>query len=431
MKYQIRGGIRQRGLASSAERQIETMTASFVTVPLSDRAEDVTPLVAAGDYVCVGTKLSDPPSGTPAHASVSGTVISTEDHLLADGSAVPAVCIKSDGQMTPDPSLAPCRTKLSETPPEQLLDMIRSAGIKTSPFDDSLAARIAAGENPDLIVSSFDDDPMIHFAHALLRTHSKAIVGGAKILLRACGARSARFAVCADDTKACFFVKEAIGDSRYLTLCPVERTYPASHPTVLSALFAGEDSDPLVVTAEECLAVYRAFAAGEPMTQRVLSLGGRAVKEPCTVRVPIGMSISEILSGVRLRRTPNLVLTGGVMNGRSAALADVPVEKATAAILAFGHSRIPCHPYLEPTCIGCGRCADVCPVGLAPGAIFRALEKDDRAEAERIGLASCISCGACAFVCPGTVNVSARLAEAKRTFSVEKNAGEEVPDETN
>ena len=85
MKYQIRGGIRQRGLASSAERQIETMTASFVTVPLSDRAEDVTPLVAVGDFVYVGTKLSDPPSGTPAHASVSGTVVSTEDHLLAIG----------------------------------------------------------------------------------------------------------------------------------------------------------------------------------------------------------------------------------------------------------------------------------------------------------------------------------------------------------
>ena len=434
MEYTFKGGIRQRSRASSAERQITTLDASFVTIPVAaGRKEAPAVIVSPGDHVFLGQPLTAPESGTPAHASVSGTITAVEPCLLASGENVLAVRIESDGQMTPDPAMQPCRTKLSEVSPDELAEMIRLAGIWTSPAKEPLADRIAAarGKNPFVIVSAMDDDPEIHFAHALLRTHAKAIIGGVKILLRASGARAATFAVSSDDTKSCFFVREAIGESGYLTLCPVERKYPATHPDVLSSMLGREGHASLVLAAEECLAVYRAFAAGEPMITRILTLGGRAVREAVTVRVPIGMSVSEILGKTPLRRTPHLILTGGVMNGRCAAAADVPVEKTTGAILAFGHSHIPKLGYLAPNCFGCDRCAAVCPVGLAPGAIFRALEEGNDGEAVRMGLSDCIGCGACTFVCPGMAQVSARIAKAKATVrtpapavSSEENAHE-------
>lgn len=425
MEYTFKGGIRCRDRASSAERQIETIGASFVTVPVAT-GKNSTPsvLVVPGDRVFLGQPLTDPASGVFAHASVSGTVTAVEPALLASGEKVLAVRIESDGQMEPDPSMQPSEHKLSETSPEELVDLIRRAGIRTSPFKEPLADRLDAvrGERTAVVVSAMDDDPEIHFAHALLRTHAKAIVGGVKILLRASGARSASFAVSSDDTKACFFVREAIGGVSYLALCPVERKYPATHPEVLSSVFGREGQRSLVVTAEECLAVYRAFAAGEPMISRVLTLGGRAVREARTVRVPIGMSIAALLEGASLRRTPHLILTGGMMNGRCAAVADVPIEKSTGAVLAFGHSHIPKFGYLEPNCFGCSRCADVCPAGLAPGVIFRALEEGHEDAAVRMGLASCIGCGSCTFICPGMAPVAARLAKAKAKIKVPQPA---------
>ena len=430
MEYTFKGGIRQHSRASSAERQIVTRGASSVTIPVAAGKKDQPVLlVSPGDHVFLGQPLTSPESGMSAHASVSGTVIAVEPCLLASGESVLSVRIESDGQMEPDPAMEPSGRKLTEVLPDELLAMIRTAGIWTAPAKEPLADRLEAvrGAVPFVIISAMDDDPEIHFAHALLRTHAKAIVGGVKILLRTSGARAAGFAVASDDTKSCFFVREAIGESSYLTLFPVERKYPATHPDILSAMLGRDGQPSLVVTAEECLAVYRAFAAGEPMISRVLTLGGRAVREAGTVRVPIGMSIAEILGQTPLRRTPRLILTGGVMNGRCTAVADVPVEKTTGAILAFGHSHIPKFGYLSPNCFGCDRCAAACPVGLAPGAIFRALEEGNEDAAARMGLSRCIGCGSCTFVCPGMAPVSAHLAKAK--VKIKKPAPVTSPEE--
>ena len=65
--------------------------------------------VAVGDKVYVGTKigLADGFVSANVHSSVSGTVKKIEDYQLENGSYTKAVIIESDGEMTPDPSIAP------------------------------------------------------------------------------------------------------------------------------------------------------------------------------------------------------------------------------------------------------------------------------------------------------------------------------------
>ena len=64
-----------------------------------------TPVRQKGDTVCVGTLLAKG-TGTvssPIYSGVSGTVEKIEEVLLSSGNYVPAVFIKPDGAMTPDP----------------------------------------------------------------------------------------------------------------------------------------------------------------------------------------------------------------------------------------------------------------------------------------------------------------------------------------
>ena len=48
----------------------------------------------------------------------------------------------------------------------------------------------------------------------------------------------------------------------------------------------------------------------------------------------------------------------------------------------------------------CGRCVDVCPLGLVPTRIALASRKGDWDLAQRYHIKVCMECGCCAWVCP-------------------------------
>ena len=85
------------------------------------------PTVRVGDTVYVGQKIGEvsAPVSSPIHASVSGTVKKIENMLLSNGTYVPAVQIESDGQMTPDPHLAPPTI----TDKTEFLSAVRESGV--------------------------------------------------------------------------------------------------------------------------------------------------------------------------------------------------------------------------------------------------------------------------------------------------------------
>ena len=55
----------------------------------------------------------------------------------------------------------------------------------------------------------------------------------------------------------------------------------------------------------------------------------------------------------------------------------------------------------QTACLRCGRCGQVCPIGLVPQMMAAAAEKKDYARYEKklYGL-ECIACGSCTFTCP-------------------------------
>lgn len=64
------------------------------------------------------------------------------------------------------------------------------------------------------------------------------------------------------------------------------------------------------------------------------------------------------------------------------------------------------------TCIGCGRCAQVCHAGLLPYEIVRRLENMHYERLPALHPEECDGCGACSYVCPSGREVAIRVAEA-------------------
>ena len=97
---------------------------------------------------------------------------------------------------------------------------------------------------------------------------------------------------------------------------------------------------------------------------------------------------------------------------------EVPVIKGTNAILAFDEDE-PKNP-LNPICIRCGRCVDICPMKLVPTNIFKFHDKDSISELEKLNALDCIECGACSYICPGSVPLVHGIRLAKQRIVASK-----------
>ena len=93
------------------------------------------------------------------------------------------------------------------------------------------------------------------------------------------------------------------------------------------------------------------------------------------------------------------IILGGPMMGRTASTLNTPMIKGTSGILLdkrYAHRR-PAEP-----CIRCGKCVDVCPMGLEPFLISTLSRLKEYEEAEEQKIANCIECGSCSYICPAS-----------------------------
>ena len=92
------------------------------------------------------------------------------------------------------------------------------------------------------------------------------------------------------------------------------------------------------------------------------------------------------------------VIAGGPMMGRSQADLTTPVIKGTNAIVALTSADDLESPH--PSCIRCGRCVSVCPMGLQPLYLYRSSRCRDVEMLRHYSILDCVECGCCAFSCP-------------------------------
>ena len=104
------------------------------------------------------------------------------------------------------------------------------------------------------------------------------------------------------------------------------------------------------------------------LCMKLLTVGGDIDWNPCNYLVRIGTPVSFILkeNAVEMENVGK-VLLGGPMMGQTISALDAPITKTTSGITVFSkNTSIKPEP---SACIRCGKCAEVCPMGLMPFSI--------------------------------------------------------------
>jgi electron transport complex protein RnfC len=146
-------------------------------------------------------------------------------------------------------------------------------------------------------------------------------------------------------------------------------------------------------------AVYEAVQKNKPLIERVVTVTGTSVRKPSNFMVRIGTPIRELLEKAEADfEATGKVISGGPMMGKALNSLDSPVVKGTSGILLFRENEAK-RVDLKP-CIRCGKCVQVCPMGLEPILLAQYSARSMWEETEKGNVMDCIECGSCHYTCP-------------------------------
>lgn len=258
-----------------------------------------------------------------------------------------------------------------------------------------------------LLVNGCECEPYLTSDYRLMLEAPGAIVAGALLAARACGATRIVFAIEDNKPHAIETLKPVAAEhGAHVVVAPTK--YPMGGekqliPTVLGRVVPNGglplDVGVVVINVGTATALAAAVLRDKPLTHRVVSVTGAGIAQPKNILAPIGASIAELIAFCGgLNPDAARVIAGGPMMGFALNSLDVPVTKGTSGIVVLTKDDV--RRSEETACVRCGRCVDVCPLRLVPTKIALASRHQDWETARRYHLRVCCECGCCAYVCP-------------------------------
>lgn len=168
--------------------------------------------------------------------------------------------------------------------------------------------------------------------------------------------------------------------------------------------------------------IYQAVKFHKPLTERIVTVSGDGIKNPCNLLVPFGTSHSQLVEEAGgMNESVEKILSGGPMMGQAMFTLDVPVIKGSSALLAFKKDHV---AHAKTTnCLNCGKCAQVCPEGLICAKLAHAADADDMEAFVKMHGMECIECGTCNYNCPANRNITQSVRTMKRKVQAARRKG--------
>jgi electron transport complex protein RnfC len=167
-------------------------------------------------------------------------------------------------------------------------------------------------------------------------------------------------------------------------------------------------------------AVYDAVKLRKPVMERYITVGGSAVRHPQIMKARIGKRIGDIFAECGgFKAYPKIIAIGSPLSGQPLGDMDEPVTKTSYAVFALLEGF---HMESRSSCINCGECRNVCPIGLDPEELYKKAIISGRnfANTPLQDLSSeCHACGCCEIVCPSRLPLSSVISSFSSSTSGE------------
>ena len=376
------------------------------------------PIVQVKEEVKAGQALTAPGGyvSAPVHSPVSGKVKKIGKYPHPFGRQVETIEIENDGKDEPIYEFAEEADYL-DLPREEMLKRIQQgglAGMGGAAFPTHVKLQPPAEKPIDtLILNGAECEPYLTSDHRLMLEYGEEIFKGLEIIQKILSPKQVFIGIEDNKPDAIEHLTEVGSAYPEVKVMALPVKYPqGAEKQLISALVKREvpsgglpmEVGCLVHNVGTTLAVYEAVAKRKPLLERVVTVTGDGVVNPKNIRAKIGTPFSALIEycGGYTDRAGKLIM-GGPMMGLSQHTDEVPVIKGTSGILVLeDRTAVLAEP--KP-CIGCSRCLEVCPMGLAPTLLGTYVEYNLTEKALKHDILDCMECGSCTYICPTKRNL--------------------------
>ena len=392
------------------------------------------PVVSVGDMVREGMLIGKAkgPGSANIHASVPGRVIRMVSWKNSRGKMQDAVVVRMEGSfdmLGRREAVFPWEGMNAQDIQRTISDfgVVEMEG-RGRPVAEIISSFSSVQDPVTLIVRCVFDDPWLAADYVLCRERMDAVVDGAAIIARTCRVTRIIYAISCKEKKLSekflasgkrweFPVDTILVGSKYpqrnsREMELVLRNFGKKKGIELGSLF--------ILGPSTLAAVYDAVKLRKPVMERYITVGGSAIKNPQVMKVRLGKRIGDVFDECGgFIGAPKRIATGSPLLGQTLTYLDEPVIKTSFAIFAHleGNQR-----ENQSSCINCGECRSVCPVGLDPEELYKCTlvserKKNPESNASADLAKECHACGCCEIVCPSRLPLSSAIA----SFALREN----------
>lgn len=254
----------------------------------------------------------------------------------------------------------------------------------------------------NLVIDAVDDEPYVSSKIAQLLFRSEHVAPAIRALNRVFGAKNVSIEVYGRNDDITIRLPQSVGG---YPVQHIHKNYPVSR-------MMHSNKETVYIDIGALLSFYYSAVDKCAWTNTIVTVAGDCVKKSCNIEVPVGTPIGDILSYCGLNKKPKTVILGGSMTGYSVEGTDIPVLRSTKAILVFAEELV-CETY---SCIGCGKCIDVCPEKLLPYYIYTYYLDNNIEKLYRLSADKCTECGCCSYICPAKIDLRQYVKKSRRTL---------------
>ena len=377
------------------------------------------PIVAKGDKVKVGTLLAEAGGfvSAPIYSSVSGTVFKVDTAFDATGYRKPVIIVNVEGdEWEPTIDRSDKLETLAEHPeltPEEIVERVKVAGV-TGMGGAGFPTFIKLCPPPTakaecVIINAVECEPYITADFRLMMEHADEIIVGLELLMKAAKVDRGYIGIETNKPEAIELLSQKTANDPRIEVVPLKQRYPqGGEKQLVDAVIRRQVPAPpaipvnvgaVVQNVGTAYAVYEAVMKRKPLFERYTTVTGKQLAKPGNFLVRMGTPMKDLLELCGgIPEGDHKLLAGGPMMGKALNTADVPVCKGTNSVTLISNDEA---VRKEPDpCIRCGKCVNVCPMGLEPYLLATLSAKKMWERVEQEDVTSCIECGSCQFTCP-------------------------------
>ncbi|MGV8981814.1 4Fe-4S dicluster domain-containing protein [Clostridium sp.] len=332
----------------------------------------------------------------------------------------------------------------------ELIETIRSNGIIGAGGAGFPAHVKFSAKAENIIINCAECEPLLRVDQQLIILFADEIIEALELIMKQVEAKKAFIGIKEKHKEAIDLLKEKLKEHQNIEVFPLEDFYPAGDEQNLVNEVTGrivpEAGIPLkvgcIVSNVETVLNLSNALKGIPVTHTYLTIAGN-VPKPVTLRLPVGVSVREVLTLAGVHDVSNIqVIDGGPVMGKIVSDIDSPITKTTKGLVVLpkDHSLIQkksMTPEMaihqsKAACLQCRMCTDLCPRyllghNLQPHLMMRKSNYDKGNNTEGAEMAAlCCECGICElYACPASL--SPRLINIKYKQKLLENKIKYVP----